>query len=272
MLDQLLISTHIMEKPTSLSVVDATAIIRLLGEVAALESDLMTQKRSLLDGLSVLIQADSWAWATTCKFKADENPQSAGFLTGGFSPSQFAKFQEALEHPDTAMLNSSLTREFEKKPCHLTRLRDQMDVEQNFVKSAVHHIWIAAGVEQVIMSVRPAGERFLSTVAVYRRPGRIPFTLRESRIVHIVLSEVPWLHESILSSSIGTQVSRLTPRQRITLNLLLEGQTRKQISEHLELSPHTIDGYVKEVFRFFNVHSQPALIARFQNGDGGDIP
>ncbi len=257
---------------STLSEIDARAIVRLLGEVSTIEGDLVAQKRHLMVGLCSLIAADSWAWATTFHFAPEEVPLNSGFLTGGFDAEQFAKFQEALEHPDTAVLNAALTTEFDKKQIHLTRLRDQIDVNGHFPKSAVYPIWLAAGVEQVIQSIRPSQRGALSHIGLYRRPGSPPFITRESRITHILLSEVPWLHDDVLSNDLGSRVTRLSPRQRITLNLLLEGQTRKQISEHLELSPHSIDSYVKEVFRFFNVHSQPALIARFQNGDGGDIP
>jgi len=261
-----------IESQPQLSESDARDIIRLLGEVSAIEEGLVAQKRHLMEGLCKLIAADSWAWATTFHFAPEEVPLNSGFLTGGFDAEQFAKFQEALEHPDTALMNARFTKEFEEKQTHLTRLRDQMDVEGHFPKTAVYPIWIAAGVEQVILSIRPSQRGALSHIGVYRRPGSLPFNTRESRIIHIVLAEVPWLHDAVLSNDIGTTVTRLSPRQRITLNLLLEGQPRKQIAEHLELSPHTIDGYVKDVFRFFNVHSQPALIARFQRGDGGDVP
>ena len=257
---------------TGLSLEDARAIVHLLGEVSTIQEGLVAQKRHLMEGLCKLISADSWAWATTFHFAPGDVPLNSGFLTGGFDAAQFAKFQEALEHPDTARMNDRFTAEFEKKQTHLTRLREQMDAEGLFPKTAVYPIWIAAGVEQVILSIRPSDSGNLSQIGVYRRPGALPFSARESRITHIVLGEVPWLHAAVLSNDLGTTVTSLSPRQRITLNLLLEGQTRKQIAAHLELSPHTLDGYVKEVFRFFHVHSQPELIAKFRNGDGGDEP
>jgi DNA-binding CsgD family transcriptional regulator len=261
-----------METPPSLSDSDARAIVRLLGEVASLDGDLVARKQCLMDGLCSLIGADSWAWATTCRFDPGKVPLSSGFQVGGFSPEQFAKFQEALEHPDTGLLNAAFTHEFEQKKTHLTRLRDQVDAERLFRQTAVYPIWLAAGIEEVILSIRPGREGLISQIGVYRRPGRTPFSPRESRITHIVLGEVPWLHEAVLSPSLGSTVARLSPRQRITLNLLLDGQDRPRIAEHLRLSRHTVDGYVKDVFRFFNVHSQAALVARFQRGDGGDLP
>jgi DNA-binding CsgD family transcriptional regulator len=60
------------------------------------------------------------------------------------------------------------------------------------------------------------------------------------------------------------------PRQRVTMNLLLQGETRTQIAAHLGISPHTAQGYIKAVLRHFGVHSRPELLARFHRGDGGD--
>lgn len=260
-----------MQETYTLTTEEAEAIIILLGEVAVTPGGLEAQKNKLMSSLATLLEADSWAWAVAYQFKPKEVPLNSGFITGGFSPEEFAKYQEALEHPDTAILNAGLTEEFARKGTHLTRLREQVDAAGYFEKSAVHPIWMAAGVEQVIQSVRPRRDGAISHLGFYRRPGRQPFTAREARIAHIILSEVSWLHEAPTGSELGPAVVSLTPRLRMTLNLLLEGQSRAQIAMHLGLSPATLAGYVKEVFRQFHVHSQPELIARFRNGDGGDV-
>lgn len=257
-----------METHQPLSTSEAAAVIRLVGDTAAVEGGLVAQKRYLMSGLAELIQADSWAWATTSRFEAEEVPSSAGFLADGFSPEEYARFHEALEHPDTAILNATFMQELTEKQTHLTRHRDQMDREGYFHRSAVYPIWQAAGVEHVILSARPS-QRFLSHAGLYRRPGREPFSAQEVKVAHIVLSEVPWLHE-VLTSELGSVVNQLSPRQRIVLNLLVEGQSRGDITQHLGLSAHTVGEYVKDIFRHFGVHSQPELIARFRRGDGGD--
>jgi DNA-binding CsgD family transcriptional regulator len=253
-----------------LSEADAAAVIRLLGDVAGQENDLAAQRVFLMNGLCVLIEASAWAWATACKVEPGEAPSNAGFYFGGFTPEQFAKFQEAIEHPDTAIINAAFTREFAEKKTHLTRRREQIDPENHHLRSSVWPIWQAAGVGQIIMSIRPGERNSQAIMALYRPPGAPPFTPRDSRIAHIVLSEIPWLYE-LVPSKLGVTVTQLSPRQRITLNLLLEGQDRKQIAEHLGISYHTVDEYAKEVYRYFSVHSQPELIARFRSGDGGDV-
>ena len=63
----------------------------------------------------------------------------------------------------------------------------------------------------------------------------------------------------------------LSPRLRTTLNFLLEGLGRKQIAAHLCISENTVSGYVKEVYRFYKVQSQPELMKFFRDGDGGDL-
>lgn len=260
-----------MSRSYTLTIPEAQAVIALLADVAVVEGGPEAQKTALMQGLASLLDADCWAWAVSFRFNPDEVPLNTAFISGGFSPETFARFQEALEHPDTAILNAGLTHEFALKRTHLTRTRQQVDVTGFFEKSAARALWFAAGIEQVVQSVRPRRDGALSHLGLYRRPGRPPFTERESRIAHIILSEVPWLHEATLGLEMGPSVVSLTPRQRITLNLLIEGQGRKEIAAHLGLSLETVSGYVKDVYQQFGVHSQPELIARFRQGDGGDL-
>ena len=62
-----------------------------------------------------------------------------------------------------------------------------------------------------------------------------------------------------------TNVPELFPKQRIVLNLLLDGLDRKSIASHMGISKNTVAAYAREVYRHFGVHSQPQLIRRFFN-------
>jgi len=62
---------------------------------------------------------------------------------------------------------------------------------------------------------------------------------------------------------------RLSPRLKQTLNLLLTGDSEKQIARRLSLSQHTVHVYVKALHRGFGVSSRGELLARFiANGNG----
>jgi len=55
----------------------------------------------------------------------------------------------------------------------------------------------------------------------------------------------------------------MAPRLRQTLELLLAGDSEKQIARKLAISPHTVHAYVKSLYRKFNVSSRGELLARW---------
>lgn len=57
----------------------------------------------------------------------------------------------------------------------------------------------------------------------------------------------------------------LSPRLRETLDHLLKGHQRKRIADEMNLSQHTLNEYVAEVYRRFNVHSHAELVCLFQS-------
>jgi DNA-binding CsgD family transcriptional regulator len=57
------------------------------------------------------------------------------------------------------------------------------------------------------------------------------------------------------------QVPVLSRRLRQTLELLLEGYSEREIARELGLSPHTVHGYCRDVFRRFGVPTRPRLMA-----------
>jgi len=67
----------------------------------------------------------------------------------------------------------------------------------------------------------------------------------------------------------GTATVQLTTKQRRVFDLLVSGQTEKQIARQLGLSIHTVNSHTRAVFRLFNVNSRPKLLARIFQGKNG---
>ncbi len=245
-------------------------MVRLIGEVAGLPGGHAEKKRFLMDGLCGLIGADAWFWALSCQREPSKPQVYVSVLTGGFSEQSSAKLLEAIEHPDMIPIASKFFLEVESEKTHLTRLRYQITDEATFAHSAAHDAWKAADIGPTILSLRPLDERSSSVMALYRHYGREEFSPRDSRIAHIILSEIPWLHEQGWPEDRGVGVPKLSRRQRLTLNLLILGRSRKQIAESMDISVNTVQGYIKEVYRFFNVNSQAELMSRFLQGNGRD--
>ncbi len=249
---------------------DVRAIVRLLGEVIVARRDFSATKRCLAEGICALVGADAWTWSLGCYAEPDAQPVYLGVAHGGFDAARYAQLLLAAGHPDMAWTSARLLREMREKGAHVTRRRQQIVDDATFLASGVHAHLAAADIGPFIFSLRPIDERATSTISIFRRREAPPFSEREVRIVHILLSELPWLHEQGWPADRGVSVPRLSPRLRLVLNLLLDGRTRKQMATSLSLSEYTVAQYQRAVYRHFGVRSHATLLRRFQMGDGGD--
>lgn len=249
---------------------DVRAIVKLLGEVITSRRDFAGAKRQLVEGICELIKADSWTWSLGCTAQPGEQPIYLGMAHGGFDEERYSRLILAAGHPDMAWTSEKLLSEMRRRASHVTRTRQQIVEESTFSVSGVHAYLCDADIGPFIFSLRPIDERSVSTICLFRRKNAPPFTERECRITHILLTELPWLHEQGWPEDRGATVTRLSPRLRLVLNLLLDGRTRKEMATSLSLSEYTVAQYQKTIYSHFGVNSHTTLLRRFQMGDGGD--
>lgn len=249
---------------------DVRSIVGLLGSVIAEGRDFAAAKRQLLEGLCRLIDADAWSWSLGRNAAPGEQPVYIGIAHGGFDPPRYARLLLAAGHRDMAWTSEKLLREMSDRGAQVTRMRQQVVDEAAFAASGVNAHLADADIGPFIFSLRPIAGSAVSTIAIFRRKDAAAFTERETRIAHILLSELPWLHEQGWPSDRGATVPRLSPRQRVVLNLLLDGRSRKEMAASLSLSEYTIAQYQKAIYSHFGVRSHATLLRRFQMGDGGD--
>lgn len=252
----------------SLEESDVRAIIRILGEVAAMESSPESQRTFIMKELAALIGADTWIWAVAPLLEPDKQPVYVYQQTYGLDEARMSQFLQAVEHPDTGAMTTPLARALNEAGGQVTRYLEQIVSRERFEQSPAFPVWKAANVGTLILSIRPLPGWGISCIGFYRAVEAPGFTERESRIAHIVLSEVPILHEAGMPHFEARTTPQLSPRCRLIMNQLVHGMARKNIADHLGLSVNTVHGYTKEIFRHFNVHSQSELIARFTHGDG----
>lgn len=260
-----------MQTSPTLTTEDAASIIRLLGEVCALEGEHEQKKTHLMDGLCRLIDADYWAWALAAELVPGKFPVYVGVLNGGFEEAQFAEFLQIQAHPEMVKWTVPLATELRTSNRHVTRnVQDQFNY-QEFINSEVGRWWTKADVQPRCIAFHPLADGSTTGVGIYRRAGRPLFTPRECRIAHILLTEVPWLHAMGWPEDKCASIPTFSPRIWLVHEMLLQGFSRKDIAQHLDLSLATANGYVKDIFNRLGVHSQVQLIARFRVGDGGDL-
>jgi DNA-binding CsgD family transcriptional regulator len=257
-----------IKKDSDLSESDVRDIVRLLGENIALEGDITDKRRHLMAGICRLVKADSWAWVQVAKLDATQLPVYVGFIHDGFSDDEFAKYLAVQAHPDMAWMTAPLSRQMEEKKKHLTRPLQQIVTMSRFNSADVHKLWKACGFYPRIISFYPVPEGVMSGIAIYRRCGSDLCTEREAKIVHILTAEVPWLHTNQTPKTVLDGVPKLPVRQRLALELLLQGKSRKAIANYMAISINTVAGYIRDIYHVFGVTSQAQLIRRFYQGDG----
>lgn len=249
---------------------DVREIVRLLGDVVLARGDFAATKRQLAEGICRLIGAEAWTWSLGCIAEPGEQPVYLGMAQGGFDEARYASLILAAGHPDMAWASEKLLREMRQRSTHVTRMRQQIVDEATFAASGVNAYLREADIGPFIFSLRPIDARSISTISLFRGRDDPPFSERETRIAHVLLSELSWLHEQGWPTDRGASVPRLSPRLRLVLNLLLDGRSRKEIALDLQLSEYTIAQYQRSVYRHFGVGSQTSLLRRFRMGDGGD--
>lgn len=249
---------------------EVRAIVRLLGDVAAMQGSLAEKRTHLMDGICRLIRADMWLWAMMGELDPARNPAHTIFLRNGFSDEEFVAYLKTQEHRDLQWLTAPFFQMLAQSDSQVTRTGRQLDPEDRLSASDLAPLMLQAGVGPVILSGRPTSTGQVSGIFIARRPGREYFSAKEARIAHILLTEVAWLHDESWPKYPRDGISGMTPRQRTVLTLLLQGQPRKLIAADLGISINTLGDYIKEIYRFFDVHSHAELLRRFVEGDGGD--
>jgi DNA-binding CsgD family transcriptional regulator len=247
---------------------DARAMVRLVGDVAAIDGSLVEKRRVLMDRLREAIDADAWMWVAN-RLDPGHLPHVVHYEYGGFTEPEFASIVQAQSQEDFSALQPGGDRMLQLAlgdgpgTIALRRLLGEEHWFENEFNRKFRQGWL----DDMIVSVLPIEpQKLVTAVGLHRRWGRPAFTAREAQMAHIVTSEVRWLHEAIIPGNEGEGVPQLTPRQRQVLLLLIEGHPVKRVAHLLGISYHTADGYVKQLYKHYRVSSRAELMRQFLGG------
>jgi DNA-binding CsgD family transcriptional regulator len=111
----------------------------------------------------------------------------------------------------------------------------------------------------VRLSTRP----HIHGIGLYRPSNEPPFSEDERNLVHVFHAECAGLLDDAPDGS-GDEPARarLSPRQRQTLELVLNGLCDKEIADRLGISRFTVNQYTKAIYRYYAVTSRTQLLAR----------
>ncbi|MEM9084252.1 MAG: LuxR C-terminal-related transcriptional regulator [Planctomycetota bacterium] len=216
-------------------------------------------RRTVMRGIGERFGATCWRWSVIAPGRNPSDP----FTTIGElheAPSKYRNAVNAERHrrwwPDRRTLHPMLTG---AQP--IVEAFGGSTLSQGLGALSTGHV--SPG--PVLMFVRP-GPAAASVVSFHRDAGDQAFDDDEARVARTILGQLDWLHHSTFSSEDAHTLEELSLRLRDVLEQLLDGQNKKEIAEDLNLSPHTVGDYIKDIYRRFRVNSQVKLMAKFTKG------
>lgn len=250
---------------------DVERIVRLLGEVAGMRTSIAERRRAIMQGIAQLVEADVWVWVHSRISPGNTAHTVFQMLDGGWTDDvERGRFITAMNDKEIGDMGNVVL--FHRP--HTTRLRQECISEERESQKPVLDRWTQlSGLREGVFSVYPLDTAHHSAIGFYRRNGRATFDERQRRIVHLITSQIDWLHRADTEvPGNNDRLLSLTPRQREILIHLLGGASRKEIAARVNLSEHTIADYTKVIYRALGVNSRAELSSLFMAGGTGGEP
>lgn len=250
-----------------LEAADVETLIRLLATVAdpTVEMALADRKRQVLEGIGRLIDADAWVWYVSYlnpHLRGDVMPINA--IDGGWrNEHERIEAMGVTIHPELQRTVTLQLVDATRQRRPLTLSRDQIIDDRSWLATAAGQAWRTAGFNHFIISAYPLADDIVSAIGLFRRHHKPAYTERERTIVHVMFQQIDWLHRQGSDVPAPKTVIDLSPRERQVMLLLIGGDSRKQVAGKLNLSPHTVADYLKEIYRKLGVSSRAELLAKF---------
>jgi DNA-binding CsgD family transcriptional regulator len=242
---------------------DVRAMLRLVARASVAPGGYEAKRRCLLDGLADLVSADSWIWTVAHSPSSTRHEILEQARGGTCNPQGIPRGGELVRWNI-----SSLSAAPGLGPCSSDRSPVTPLRRTRGSRGGTGAQSKAPPVRNIVFRHQLSSTSY--AIVVFERTGsNAAPTDRELSIVRLALEEYPWLEQSQPAVESDGGAARLPLRQRETLNLLVEGRSRKEIADELGISIHTVGDYTKALYKHFKVQSQAQLISLFIRSNPG---
>lgn len=248
-------------------------IARLLGEIALMSCSLADKRRALISGLAEVVKANGWLWTIGRVDPASRAPMQMEMLYGGLTDHQIAALLDSPSDTKSPSPCDPVLASLVAEGAPFVRTRQQLVSDESWYNSAnTKTYFLEHGLDGCMYAITPKSERGFSGIGFFRHRDQPQFSELDRQIVELITTEIQWLFSDCTADLRGSETEKLTPRLRSVLALLLAGNLCKQIAELLHLSPHTVKGYIRDIYRHFGVNSQLGLIRHFRQKETSVVP
>jgi len=259
-----------MAKSARLRAPDLRAIYELAQECRELGDDHTHWHTHWLRGLGRLVGAELVVGGTVVP-QADGRIEAVNTVVWGWENGFDQRaFYRALTESGGEVSQSPLITAYFRRPVEaagvgLTRT-DLIPDREWYPTAYYRQIQAAIGIDHSLVTFRPfapTSGRWNSACFTRGMDARKEFGLRDRARVQEAQALVTPLVGGPLAGFTEPSPLELAPRVRQVLACLLEGDSDKQITTRLRLGTHTVNQYVKAIFKHFRVNSRPELLARW---------
>ncbi len=252
------------------------ALMKLVGEAREIRPSDPERPSHLISGLLRILGADVGGCVTDCDFLPGSRGAFAAVVLEGWDSTTLPALR-VLEQTGSAfnpLIRALMDRCAPTPGAGIAAIRHDLVQDRSWYGSPFYeaHMGPAALDHGLVACLRLENPSVVQGLGFYRERSAAPFSDEDRNLVQLFQAECSAMLAPSLPAVEGTLRSRLSPRERQTLDLLLEGLSDKEIADRLDISPHTVNQYNKSIFRRFGVRSRTALLARLLRAEEGTPP
>ncbi len=242
-------------------------LISTVAKVADARLDLSERRTEILTLLLEMVESAgvTWTWGVSDESASSIAPVAS--ITVGFTAEEKTAVMktgmDSTMHEEFRLPGMKLMQDQPQGTAQITMLRTDLYDAQLWKATKMHANLGAGGCDEWVHCVRYSGSETWSSLWMIRRIGEPPFLPADQQLLDLAMGSIPWL-EATLDNSLPVESSvALTARQRIVLMMQLDGLSRKEIADRLQITVDTVGDHTKKIHEHFDVTSAGELAALF---------
>lgn len=258
-----------MAEGQSINESDLVAMLQLLSDVAAVEGPMPVRRRTFMDALVVLVDADAWGWIISRADNRHDAPGIGAYLYGGIDEARIGRHVQIMQDRDYPPVEYAALNHLRRTHKHFTRGWDELVTPEQWYGPANRHVIDGLGFEHLLYSVHVLDDDgYFSGISLKRKMGRPNFDARERRITHLLTGATNWLHWDPQLATVTKEVCPLPAHLRAALIFLTDPRLQmKDIADRLGIKLDTAKEYAHNLYRHFKMKNRNELLARFFMGE-----
>jgi DNA-binding CsgD family transcriptional regulator len=240
------------------------ALLRNVTEIAESSVNLAERRHALIQSVGNLVGATAgfWGWGRGNPVDSAITPLAA--LSYGMTHDEWQRALQMSLGAESVRLWSLPIRQRMQETAHVTVTRSMLHSDDAWAAETNYRRELAAcGMENLLVSVHFYSSDCWFNTTLGRPPGAPDFSAEDAALLDLAMRGVIWMEPRVSETVPPEMFVGLTPRQRVVMHKLLDGQSRKQIASHLGITLHTANDHIKAIYERFQVGSATELAAKF---------